>query len=106
MTRLKTKEIQPCVSELQNGDAVKTLYSGKAAFADEIGIDEAVVKALRGKFKNVKCSGGFDIVIIEDTPPEKILLFNSGQIVIRRCGSRELVEERFRKLEALLSHQK
>ena len=105
MMRLKTKEIQPCVSELQNGGAVQSLYSGKAVFTDELGIDEAVVNALREKFNNVKCSGSFDIVIIEDTPPEKILLFNSGQVVIRRCRSRDMVEERFRELEALLSHR-
>lgn len=93
---MKIVTIEPCFTK----DA-EDLFSGEAELG-EIKIEPDAVKELEKSFDGVQVTPDNEMLILSNPPVEKIIVFDTGRVIIRRTASKELAVSRFEMLEKVL----
>ncbi len=94
---MKIITIEPCFTR-----AGEDLFSGEAEFGS-IKITREAVEELKKHFDGVQVTPDNEMLILTNSPVEKIIVFDTGRIIIRRIASEELAMRRFELLEKVLS---
>jgi len=93
---MKIITIDPCFTK---GD--EDLFSGEAELGS-IKIAPAAIEELKKQFDSVQVTPGNEMIILTNPPVEKIIIFDTGRVIIRRIASKDLAISRFELLENLL----
>ncbi|CAG1007563.1 MAG: hypothetical protein OIN86_03530 [Candidatus Methanoperedens sp.] len=93
---MKIITIDPCFTK---GD--EDLFSGEAELG-VIKIAPTAIEELKKQFDSVQVTPGNEMIILTNPPVEKIIIFDTGRVIIRRIASKDLAISRFELLENLL----
>jgi hypothetical protein len=93
---MKIITIDPCFTK---GD--EDMFSGEAELG-AIKITRQAIDELKKHFDSVQVTPDNEMIILTNTPVEKIIVFDTGRAIIRRIASKELAISRFEMLEKLL----
>ena len=93
---MKIITIDPCFTK---GD--EDLFSGEAELG-VIKIAPTAIEELKKQFDSVQVTPGNEMIILTNPPVEKIIIFDTGRVIIRRIASKDLAMSRFELLENLL----
>lgn len=93
---MKIVTIEPCYTK---GD--EDLFSGEAELGS-IKITTQAVEELKKHFESVQVTPDNEMLVLTNSPVEKVIIFDSGRAIIRRIAGRELAMERFEMLEKVL----
>ncbi len=93
---MKIITIEPCFTKGE-----EDLYSGEAELGS-VKITPQVVEELRKHFEGVQVTPDGEMMVLTNSPVEKIIVFNTGRIIIRRIAGKEIAMERFAMLEKVL----
>jgi hypothetical protein len=88
--------IEPCYTK---GD--EDLFSGEAELGS-IKITAQAVEELKKHFESVQVTPDNEMLVLTNSPVEKVIIFDSGRAIIRRIAGKELAMERFEMLEKVL----
>jgi len=94
---MKIITIEPCFTKTD-----EELFSGEAELG-KIKITSEALSDLKGHFEDIQTTPDNEMLILSNSPVEKIIIFDSGRVIIRRIASRELAVKRFEMLEKLLT---
>jgi len=94
---MKIITIDPCFTK---GD--EDLFSGEAELG-AIKITPPAIEELKKQFDSVQVTPGNEMIILTNPPVEKIIIFDTGRVIIRRIASKDLAISRFGLLENLLA---
>ncbi|CAG0952731.1 hypothetical protein METP3_00312 [Methanosarcinales archaeon] len=94
---MKIITIDPCFTK---GD--EDLFSGEAELG-AIKITPTAIEELKKQFDSVQVTPGNEMIILTNPPVEKIIIFDTGRVIIRRIASKDLAINRFGLLENLLA---
>ena len=92
---MKIITIDPCFTK---GD--EDLFSGEAELG-AIKITPPAIEKLKKQFDSVQVTPGNEMIILTNPPVEKIIIFDTGRVIIRRIASKDLAISRFELLENL-----
>ncbi len=92
---MKIITIDPCFTK---GD--EDLFSGEAELG-AIKIVPGAIEELKKQFDSVQVTPGNEMIILTNPPVEKIIIFDTGRVIIRRIASKDLAISRFELLENL-----
>jgi hypothetical protein len=92
---MKIITIDPCFTK---GD--EDLFSGEAELG-AIKITPPAIEELKKQFDSVQVTPGNEMIILTNPPVEKIIIFDTGRVIIRRIASKDLAISRFELLENL-----
>ncbi len=92
---MKIIAIDPCFTK---GD--EDLFSGEAELG-QIKITRKAIEELKKQFDSVQFTPDNEMIILTNSPVEKIIIFDTGRAIIRRIASKELAMSRFEMLEKL-----
>ncbi len=93
---MKIITIEPCFTRGE-----EDLFSGEA----ELGIVKMTAQAveeLKKHFDGVQVTPDGEMMVLTNSPVEKIIVFNTGRAIIRRVAGKEKAVERFEMLEKVL----
>ncbi|SNQ59892.1 hypothetical protein [Candidatus Methanoperedens nitratireducens] len=93
---MKIVTIEPCYTK---GD--EDLFSGEAELGS-IKITVQALEELKKYFESVQVTPDNEMLVLTNSPVEKVIIFDSGRAIIRRIAGRELAMERFEMLEKVL----
>ncbi len=93
---MKIVTIEPCYTK---GD--EDLFSGEAELGS-IKITTQAVEELKKHFESVQVTPDNEMLVLTNSPVEKVIIFDSGRAIIRRIAGKELAMERFEMLEKVL----
>ncbi|NJD53622.1 MAG: hypothetical protein FIB07_12225 [Candidatus Methanoperedens sp.] len=93
---MKIITIDPCFTK---GD--EDLFSGEAELG-AIKITPPAIEELKKQFDSVQVTPGNEMIILTNPPVEKIIIFDTGRVIIRRIASKDLAISRFGLIENLL----
>lgn len=93
---MKIVTIDPCFTK---GD--ENLFSGEVELGI-VKITPLAIDELKKHFDSVQAGPDNEMIIITNPPVEKIIVFNTGRIMIRRVASKGLAINRFEILEKIL----
>jgi hypothetical protein len=93
---MKIVTIEPCYTK---GD--EDLFSGEAELGS-IKITTQAVEELKKHFESVQVTPDNEMLVLTNSPVEKVIIFDSGRAIIRRIAGKELAIERFEMLEKVL----
>ncbi len=93
---MKIITIDPCFTK---GD--EDLFSGEAELGN-IKITQDAIEELKKHFDGVQVTPDNEMLILSNSPVEKIIVFDTGRAIIRRIASRKLAISRFEMLEKVL----
>lgn len=93
---MKIVTIEPCYTK---GD--EDLFSGEAELGS-IKITTQAVEELKKYFESVQVTPDNEMLVLTNSPVEKVIIFDSGRAIIRRIAGKELAIERFEMLEKVL----
>ncbi len=94
---MKIITIDPCFAK---GD--EDLFSGEAELG-AIKITPPAIEELKKQFDSVQVTPGNEMIILTNPPVEKIIIFDTGRVIIRRIASKDLAISRFGLIENLLT---
>ena len=94
---MKIITIDPCFTK---GD--EDLFSGEAELGT-IKITQPAIEELKKQFDSAQVTPGNEMLILTNPPVEKIIIFDTGRVIIRRIASKDLAISRFELLENLLA---
>ncbi len=94
---MKIITIEPCFTKTD-----VELFSGEAELG-KIRITPEALSDLKHHFENIQATPDNEMLILSNSPVEKIIVFDSGRVIIRRIASRDLAVKRFEMLEKLLT---
>ncbi len=94
---MKIITIEPCFT--RGGE---DLFSGEAELGN-ITINAKAVEELKKHFELVQVTPDNEMLILTNSPVEKIIVFNTGRVIIRRTASKELALSRFEMIEKVLA---
>ncbi len=90
---MKIITIEPCFTRGE-----EDLFSGEAELG-AIRITPQAVEELKKHFEDVHVTPDNEMLILSNSPVEKIIVFDTGRAIIRRIASKELAMKRFEMLE-------
>lgn len=93
---MKIITIEPCFTRGE-----EDLYSGEAELGS-LNITPEAVEELKKHFDSVLITPDGEMMVLSNQPVEKIIVFNTGRVIIRRIASKEIAMERFEMLEKVL----
>jgi hypothetical protein len=93
---MKIITIDPCFTK---GD--EDLFSGEAELGT-VKITQEAIDELKKHFDSVQVTPDNEMIILTNPPVEKIIVFDTGRVIIRRIASKGLAISRFEMLEKLL----
>ncbi len=93
---MKIITIEPCFTKGE-----EDLFSGEADLG-KIKITPETVDELKKHFDSVQVTPDNEMMVLTNPPVEKIIVFNTGRVIIRRIAGKETAEERFALLEKVL----
>ncbi len=93
---MKIITIEPCFTKGE-----EDLFSGEAELG-KVNINPQAVEELKKHFDDVQVTPDGEMMVLTNSPVEKIIVFNTGRAIIRRIAGRERAEERFAMLEKVL----
>lgn len=93
---MKIITIEPCFTKQE-----EDLFSGEAELGN-INITPQALTELKKYFDNVQVTPDNEMLILTNSPVEKIIVFDTGRAIIRRIASKELALKRFELLEKML----
>ena len=93
---MKIITIEPCFTK-----AEEDLFSGEAELGS-INITTRALEELKKHFEAVQVTPDNEMLILTNSPVEKIIVFDTGRVIIRRIASEELARSRFELLEKVL----
>ena len=88
--------IEPCFTRDE-----EDLFSGEAELGD-VRITPQALEELKKHFENVQVTPDNEMLVLTNSPLEKVIIFDSGRAIIRRIAGKELAVERFEMLEKVL----
>ncbi len=94
---MKIITIEPCFTK-----ADEDLFSGEAELG-AIKITPQALLELKKHFEEVQVTPDNEMLILTNSPVEKIIVFDTGRAIIRRIASKELAVSRFEMLEKVLA---
>lgn len=94
---MKVITIDPCFTK---GD--EDLFSGEAELG-AIKITPPAIEELKKQFDSVQVTPDNEMIILTNPPVEKIIIFDTGRVIIRRIASKDLAISRFGLIENLLA---
>jgi len=94
---MKIITIDPCFTKGE-----EDLFSGEAELGS-IKITQHAVEELKKHFNSVQVTPDNEMLILTNSPVEKIIVFDTGRAIIRRIASKELAVSRFEMLEKVLA---
>ena len=97
---MKIITIDPCFTK---GD--EDLFSGEAELG-AVKITQEAIDELKKQFDSVQVTPDNEMIILTNPPVEKIIIFDTGRVIIRRIASKGLAISRFEMLEVLLADKK
>lgn len=95
---MKIITIEPCFTKID-----EELFSGEAELG-KIKITPKALEDLKNHFENIQVTQDNEMLILSNSPVEKIIVFDSGRAIIRRIASKELAMSRFEMLEKVLGN--
>jgi hypothetical protein len=95
---MKIITIEPCFTKSE-----EDLFSGEAELGS-IKITTLALEELKKHFEAVQVTHDNEMLILTNSPVEKIIVFDTGRAIIRRTASEELARRRFELLEKLLGN--
>ena len=93
---MKIITIEPCFTK-----AEEDLFSGEAELGS-IKITPLAIEELKKHFEGVQVTPDNEMLILSNSPVEKIIVFDTGRAIIRRIGGKEMAMRRFELLERVL----
>jgi len=93
---MKIITIEPCFTRGE-----EDLFSGEAELGN-VNITQQAVDELKKHFDGVQVTPDNEMMVLNNDPVEKIIVFNTGRVIIRRIAGKETAVERFRLLEKVL----
>jgi hypothetical protein len=93
---MKIVTIEPCFTRDD-----EDLFSGEAELGS-IKITPEAIEELKKFFDNVQVTPDNEMLILMNSPVEKVIVFDTGRAIIRRIKGRELAMSRFEMLEKVL----
>jgi hypothetical protein len=93
---MKIITIDPCFTK---GD--EDLFSGEAELGP-VKITPTAIEKLKIQFDSVQVTPDNEMIILTNPPVEKIIVFDTGRVIIRRIASKDIAVSRFELLENLL----
>ncbi|MCZ7356689.1 MAG: hypothetical protein O8C66_13035 [Candidatus Methanoperedens sp.] len=96
---MKIITIEPCFTKQE-----EDLFSGEAELGN-INITPQALTELKKYFDNVQVTPDNEMLILTNSPVEKIIVFDTGRAIIRRIASKELALKRFELLEKMLGKE-
>lgn len=93
---MKIITIEPCFTKGE-----EDLFSGEAELGN-VKITPQVVEELKKHFDDVQVTPDGEMMVLTNSPVEKIIVFNTGRAIIRRIAGKERAAERFAMLEKVL----
>ncbi len=93
---MKIITIEPCFTKSE-----EDLFSGEAELG-RIKITTLALEELKKHFEAVQVTPDNEMLILSNSPVEKIIVFDTGRAIIRRIASEELARSRFELLENVL----
>ena len=96
---MKIITIEPCFTKQE-----EDLFSGEAELGN-IRITPQSLIELKKYFDNVQVTPDNEMLILTNSPVEKIIVFDTGRAIIRRIASKELALKRFELLEKMLGKE-
>jgi hypothetical protein len=94
---MKIITIEPCFTKSD-----EDLFSGEAELG-AIKITPQALLELKKHFEEVQVTPDNEMLILTNSPVEKIIVFDTGRAIIRRIASKELAVSRFEMLEKVLT---
>ncbi len=94
---MKIITIDPCFTKGE-----EDLFSGEAELGS-IKITQDAVEEFKKHFNSVQVTPDNEMLILTNSPVEKIIVFDTGRAIIRRIASKELAVSRFEMLEKVLA---
>ncbi|MCE8424177.1 MAG: hypothetical protein J5U17_00185 [Candidatus Methanoperedens sp.] len=94
---MKIITIEPCFTKTD-----EELFSGEAELG-KIKITSEALAELKNHFENIQATPDNEMLVLSNSPVEKIIVFDTGRAIIRRIASKELAVSRFEMLEKLLA---
>ncbi len=94
---MKIITIDPCFTKGE-----EDLFSGEAELG-AIKITPQALEELKKHFEGVQVTPDNEMLILTNSPVEKIIVFDTGRAIIRRTASKELAVSRFEMLEKVLA---
>ncbi len=93
---MKIITIEPCFTRGE-----EDLFSGEADLGS-VKITARAVEELKKHFEGVQVTPDGEMMVLTNSPVEKIIVFNTGRAIIRRIAGKETAVERFVLLEKVL----
>lgn len=93
---MKIITIDPCFTKGE-----EDLFSGEAELG-AIKITPQAIEELKKHFEDVNVTPDNEMIILTNSPVEKIIIFDTGRAIIRRIASKDLAISRFEMLEKVL----
>ncbi len=93
---MKIVTIEPCFTKDE-----EDLFSGEAELGN-IKINSHAIEELKKYFESVQVTPDNEMLILMNSPVEKIIIFDTGRAIIRRIKGKELAIKRFEILEKAL----
>ncbi len=93
---MKIITIEPCFTKGE-----EDLFSGEAELGN-VKITPQAVTELKKHFDDVQVTPDGEMMVLSNKPVEKIIVFNTGRVIIRRIAGKERASERFVMLEKVL----
>lgn len=93
---MKIITIEPCFTKGE-----EDLFSGEAELGS-LKITHEAVEELKKHFDSVLVTPDGEMMVLTNSPVEKIIVFNTGRVIIRRIAAKEIAMERFAMLEKVL----
>ncbi len=93
---MKIITLEPCFTK-----GGEDLFSGEAELGN-IKITPHALDELKKYFDGVQVTPDNEMLILTNSPVEKIIVFNTGKAIIRRIASEALAMERFEMLGRVL----
>jgi len=93
---MKIITIEPCFTKGE-----EDLFSGEAELGN-VKITSQAVEELKKHFDGVQVTPDGEMMVLTNSPVEKIIVFNTGRTIIRRIAGKDKAVERFEMLEKVL----
>ena len=93
---MKIITIEPCFTKGE-----EDLFSGEAELGN-VKITPEAVEKLKKTFDDVQVTPDGEMMVLSNKPVEKIIVFDTGRVIIRRIAGKEKASERFVMLEKVL----
>ncbi len=93
---MKIITLEPCFTK-----GSEELFSGEAELGN-IKITSRALEELKKYFDGIQVTPDNGMLILTNSPVEKIIVFNTGKAIIRRIASEKLAIERFEMLGRVL----